>query len=1094
MVAVSNARNLSSAIKHVVAAALSFCVVSSLLLSAPANAATDDEFIDSRVRVTPVYRHLVPPAAWDESNSPKSEREEQLQAVRREMIVPVSRNASRAARLAQRKHFAEAIGEWTRAIDEYSGDETPSYNTVMEPEWFLNRARLFIEVGLPDDARADIESALSMGVPSDKVRFWVGLLLVKLGNYERAENVLSSADAAVGQYRPYFKYFVADLQQKQGKVQLAKKTYLEAANLFESSSQKEAAQSCLDGIAQLDSRGNGTNSLKHPDTTVLNSPSEKEIPSSPPVRVAPEAFVGFDFNRFDLTSLVESDNFQHTESVLAIWLAREPNGPRAHMYYADYLFTRGDVSGALREIEIAIKYSGNDKSINVERLGNGYLIRKGTYLLEQKKFEEAMAIFSGAFPAVLRPEHLLLRARAEIGLNKVIEATKDLTQASKEFYEQGRIIKRDEAESLLSKIRTNDKKLPQVADSKVSEREKAAAIVRQLRQEKHLRDDATLKSRTSSIARAASAVIIAMPDKSSEPIKYMQAQLEFASIASGFRQFDITRSFVDKAIACYLAFFKPSYNDYFTNRFLTNLRFFENGDLAQRVDELAVYTEKFCVDEALREQRDRAFLEFVANSPMKFFIYGRLFQLREGTKAKAGFSANVFKEYVSADYKITDRIEIPSTSSPSAALSAFPFRMGDSKSTAPKMQKQFAMVIDSVSKIEKIFASIGSDNDALTGTLIGELESQVPSETLSKNILYSQYIAIARAYLNQGAIPKADTYLRKAVSLCPELENLKIGDVRCLLVALRTNYAQLKQFEPALLLYENAVATLTSTQNIDQSEILNLKMSLAALMLDVSRQANAGEKATSMRQKAQRLFDECAAMPLMKQVAGTSPEDLSLYRLIALEYPVLTKLDLAKGAVVCKEPTPGSVVGGVFDGRSVDVSGPRDIEITGNNDGRLTINLDGQSLTTMGLVQMDAGNLVLAESRLVAQLRAYPQSDAFGYLGELWFHQRQYDDALQAAALALVMDKRNAHAAAIVCLCREQLNLPSTSTAAHRALQNAATIAGTPEKPMIKAMSALALGDIDNARKQFSKVLGKYPKSFRAKQFKDLCRKAVKQR
>lgn len=146
-------------------------------------------------------------------------------------------------------------------------------------------------------------------------------------------------------------------------------------------------------------------------------------------------------------------NIEKAQEDVAELLRSDPENPRIHMEQAEVFFRQGKLEDAVRSIDTAIKYGDRDKLLDSKYTGNVLLIRKGAYQLEQGKFEQAFANFEIAFPPKPSADLLTLRARAEVGLKKYSIAEKDLKEALNKYYDEARIVKRDETQRLLDSVR-----------------------------------------------------------------------------------------------------------------------------------------------------------------------------------------------------------------------------------------------------------------------------------------------------------------------------------------------------------------------------------------------------------------------------------------------------------------------------------------------------------------------------------------------------------------------------------------------------------------------------------------------------------------
>ena len=85
--------------------------------------------------------------------------------------------------------------------------------------------------------------------------------------------------------------------------------------------------------------------------------------------------------------------------------------------------------------------------------GNKPLIQVAEFELESGEYLQALADLKEAFPDRLGPDQYYLRARAETGAGQLQDACADLALAEKQYFDQARIVKRDEVSALLQKTR-----------------------------------------------------------------------------------------------------------------------------------------------------------------------------------------------------------------------------------------------------------------------------------------------------------------------------------------------------------------------------------------------------------------------------------------------------------------------------------------------------------------------------------------------------------------------------------------------------------------------------------------------------------------
>lgn len=233
--------------------ALPMCMLSTCTL-VNGKAAPIDQYLDKRVTDSGTYKTLVPANPWEKG--PPSDWMQQPRGCMHDIInTPGASNARRATHLAEGKHFAEAIGELTRAIDKYDGINR--FGMSLDPSWLISRARLYMEIGRSEDALKDAERAVALKRSYDKEKFNAALIFTQFGKYAKAESVLpASSSVQPIAFRPYFSYLLAVLQQKQGKEDVAKQTFRESATLFAAEGMSLPAQSCFEAIAVMEGRKN----------------------------------------------------------------------------------------------------------------------------------------------------------------------------------------------------------------------------------------------------------------------------------------------------------------------------------------------------------------------------------------------------------------------------------------------------------------------------------------------------------------------------------------------------------------------------------------------------------------------------------------------------------------------------------------------------------------------------------------------------------------------------------------------------------------------------------------------------------------------
>lgn len=1180
------------------------------------NAAIEQD-LDKRVTDSMTYNQVMQTDPWQQG-VPPTDWDQKLRGCTTGISnTPGGFNARRAQNLAATKHFAEAIGEWTRAIDSYDDQKAQWYGTTLDPEWLLSRARLFIKLGRTDDALADIERSVTLKRSSDQSKFNAALLFTDLGKYSRAQSVLPIVSSGQPMSRPYYSYLLAIVQEKQGRKDLAKQSFIEAATLFAAAGMSLPAKACLDKVSAISGqtekkkqmlqvtdlkppRSNyeniekllkalatrtdvfdldvlkeltGAASFKENSTAyfvnpykahfpeisfltidklesggkrlniniepvlcsinksalkgLLNNPVEvpenwrKEIAYIEGYRVPAGTLVlsirngGFDsissaqlyskdaifpepprkqidqsvtesqktyLRHTGVSNALESGNLDYAEKAVNEWLRDNPEDPRAHMSQAEILSKKGNVNGALASIDTAIKYSDKDNLLDTKYTGNVLLIRRGSYLLEQGKFEDAYKTFEKAFPDNLSADLLLLRAKSEIGLKQIADARQDLNKASRKFYDEGRILRRDEAEKLLDSIggKGNEK-----IDAEPA---KAALIMRQLQQQKQQRELAKANRDQESITKATTEMILAAPHKQARMSAYILTLLNVSSTASKFGQRSIAQSYLDKAIECYLTYKPQPDYDACTRSLIHQLREFGGSQFQERMEKVAKRSELFCNTESFQRERDNAFIDLCRGEDSKIAMLEKLINIREELQPTTGIDPKSLRTRLPKSYQDKGQHK--------DIAECFP---RPDNNYADKTNPMTATLLNASSqastKVEQVLASISAKETRQSEQLLKELEQESGKgpcpESFHKAILQAQYLAIADGYLEQGIFASADKYLRKAVSTASNTTSVDLSPFAAVLSRLRIVYEDSQSFTKAESLYDYVLNRLTKTTVTDVTQHADIKMSFAELLLSHERHLTDKNQSAKLKKKAMGLFDECLQRSTNPAKAGSSIEDIKLRRIIATKYPALVKLDLPNGAIDYEESTeeqPGSRMGAICDGRTVQINGVNSIVIRGKDNGRLSIVMDGQTFTDKALAALDTGKLSEAERLFVQALRADPDSENFGLLGECWYLQGKNENALQASSMALEINKRNAHATAIQRLCMDALKYPKRNVTDTELLLKVAIAPDSSEKPMTVAISLLALGKSKEAKQSFTDLLNKNPGSFRASTFKSKCR------
>jgi tetratricopeptide (TPR) repeat protein len=132
-----------------------------------------------------------------------------------------------------------------------------------------------------------------------------------------------------------------------------------------------------------------------------------------------------------------------------------PQDPYAHMSRAKALAADGQYQKAIQMIDFVIDYANSahvDGLVDKYR-GNLPLIQRGMYEVELGSFSRAVQDFKQGFPDKPDADDYFYRARAEIGLHLLPRGCADLQQAIDLYFDDARIVRRDQAAKLLQDTR-----------------------------------------------------------------------------------------------------------------------------------------------------------------------------------------------------------------------------------------------------------------------------------------------------------------------------------------------------------------------------------------------------------------------------------------------------------------------------------------------------------------------------------------------------------------------------------------------------------------------------------------------------------------
>ena len=161
--------------------------------------------------------------------------------------------------------------------------------------------------------------------------------------------------------------------------------------------------------------------------------------------------------RRGLAHLILSGDANEALAVTDDWLKEAPDDVDAHSYRAQALALAGRYEEAIKAIDFVIDYVSiaKDKQRFIDDYtGNRPLIQKGTYQTGLGKYAEALRTLFGAFPKTLDADDYFYRAQAEIGIGRLEDGCADLEKAVSLYFNDARIVRRDEAAKLLQEAQT----------------------------------------------------------------------------------------------------------------------------------------------------------------------------------------------------------------------------------------------------------------------------------------------------------------------------------------------------------------------------------------------------------------------------------------------------------------------------------------------------------------------------------------------------------------------------------------------------------------------------------------------------------------
>lgn len=347
-----------------------------------------------------------------------------------------------------------------------------------------------------------------------------------------------------------------------------------------------------------------------------------------------------------ITRFRRDGNFKTAEMVADEWIKAEPSSSVPYIRKAELKAQQNDYDGAVATIDEALKAGVEDANSKNRYHGNLFLIMKGSYLLELKRFKEALECLERGFPERLSPENLVLAARAEIGVGRYEDAEADLKEAMKEFFRSARIIKRDECQALLDSLK--DKLPSDGADTAVtSEKEKALfysqrSLVKKAkeRQENELR-----------LARARMAVKLTGMNRARSPLEFIRS---VAALLREEQRLGVKESvgqdrdkYIAGAVESY-SFYQPAeeYNDQCLGTLVLMLNSLDEDSYKIQLEKLLNLSERSFKEKSYRHRRDQCFISNSSRKPDdKVSLIKKMIEVRKSHQNETGADcASLYRE------------------------------------------------------------------------------------------------------------------------------------------------------------------------------------------------------------------------------------------------------------------------------------------------------------------------------------------------------------------------------------------------------------------------------------------------------------------
>lgn len=754
-----------------------------------------------------------------------------------------------------------------------------------------------------------------------------------------------------------------------------------------------------------------------------------------------------------------------TKADLTNLLEKEPKNFRIHALFADDLFRNGQSLQALYEIDKAISIAKSGKRDEYTNYSTTLDVRKATYLIELKRFDEALALLKDVLPKEPTADQLLLRSRAEIGLGDLASARDDLLRASKNYFEACDIFARDETNSLLESI-SNSSKVKSGTESFASEAGKAAALLRILEKEQQVKLHKLSTERRERVWTKLAQLYFARSYEVNGPHESLQKALEFANFTLAYEQRAFSAESLDQALIIYEKYLAGDSRHTYLSQILSLLSTLNPDDLISKIEKLASCTERYCGDEEFRKNRDYAFLSVCQNDQNRTAMIEILLKVRKSLSSKTGASVDSLLA------------SMPKSVEPSESQSKHELNFSSNQSQLKgqrilELDLAFEQARKAMHQTDSILMDIEKGELKSSEKLIGQLES--PSDIalpVSTLFVSAQHLLIAQAYLKLNALALADRSLRVSVSNFAKSNSDECKPFTSLFPELRKLLYDKKQFKQLEELLDFCLVQDWSDKGYLPRFVFQIKMDLAQVFADQARATSDKSKSFSLMKRAAERFDSCIA---------DCPEYINrskvkFTKLLSTKYPELGKYISIWGDIVYDEDSeigaPGSMSGMMeVDGQSMSINGAHDVYIGGSKAGESIILLDGQTLREKGSAKLAAGKLSYAGELFKQFLRAAPDAGTFADLSEVLFLQSKYKLAWQSAAVALDTEPGNVLAAAIHILSIQRLKVPDADNAKYQKLIRA-QIDSSPSKADIRTVYyLLALNDTQAARALLERFL-----------------------